>query len=140
MGSTSGAYALKAGEGWVYEDDGYTFEIKLRERSGPSPLAVTVLSVTEDEWPGHTHRGEDEVFFVLDGSVTFRCGDDEFEMEAGGFVHLPTDVQHGYRLRSPQARFLVATVPASASDQSGWGGFISDFEDECEFRSASAAP
>jgi quercetin dioxygenase-like cupin family protein len=138
MGSASGAYALGAGEGWVYEDVGYTFEIKLRERSGPSSLAVTVLSVTEDEWPGHTHRGEDETFYVLEGSVTFRCGDDEFEVDAGGFVFLPTGVQHGYKLRSPHARFLVATVPARDGEKPGWGGFISDFEDECDFRAAPA--
>jgi len=132
--SGTGAFALGAGEGWILEDKGYTFEVKLPERSGPGRLAVTLLVTTEDEWPGHTHRTEDEVFYVLEGSLTFRCGDDQFDVDGGGFVFLPMGIQHGYKLRSPETRLLVATSPAPEGEQPGWDGFLSGFEDDCEFR------
>jgi quercetin dioxygenase-like cupin family protein len=46
--------------------------------------------------PLHVHHGEDESFYVLEGRVRFRCGDEELVAEAGSFVFLPRDVAHGF--------------------------------------------
>jgi quercetin dioxygenase-like cupin family protein len=32
-----------------------------------------------EELPDHTHPTEDEIFYVLQGELTFRCGDESFE-------------------------------------------------------------
>lgn len=46
--------------------------------------------------PLHIHHHEDETFYVLDGAVTFRCGEREFTAEAGTMVLLPQGVPHGF--------------------------------------------
>jgi quercetin dioxygenase-like cupin family protein len=71
---------------------------------------------------------------VRQGALTFRCGDDEFELESGGFIFLPRGIEHGYQIRSADdVRLLVITAPAPEEHaQPGWGGFISDFEREGE--------
>jgi mannose-6-phosphate isomerase-like protein (cupin superfamily) len=96
-----GAFALKPGEGWVY-NAGVDFIIKLGERGQGRRLAVLEYTTGEDEWPGHTHPTEDEVFCVLNGALTFRCGEREFHVDEGGFVFLPK--WHRARLQDPRRR------------------------------------
>lgn len=52
------------------------------ERAGPGQTAGRrqVHGVGRREAPGHTHAMEDEIFYVLQGVVAFRCGDDRFEL------------------------------------------------------------
>ena len=82
------------------------------------------------EEPGdHTHPSEDEMFYVVEGAGTFRCGDRSFDLEAGGFVFLPRGVQHGYTLRSEGlVRLIIVTSPPRESPGKGWGGLIGDLE------------
>jgi quercetin dioxygenase-like cupin family protein len=66
------------------------------------------------------------MLYVLEGSVTFRCGE-SFDVEPG-FVFLPRGIQHGYTIRSQSpVRLLVVTAPVRDSS-GGWGGFVSDME------------
>ena len=46
--------------------------------------------------PMHIHHREDESFYVLEGELTIRCGDDTFSAPAGTFVTLPRGVPHGF--------------------------------------------
>ena len=122
------AYALGPGEGWTYRA-GVDFAVKVCEL-GPSRFAVLEYTTSDDEWPGHTHRTEDEAFYVLKGSLTFRCGDEEFDVDEGGFIFLPHGIQHGYKLRDGgEAHLLVITAPAGEGGaEPGWGGFIGGIE------------
>jgi quercetin dioxygenase-like cupin family protein len=122
-------YALKAGVGRVY-DVGAELIVKLGERHHGRRLAVLEYATDADEWPEHTHPTEDEVFYVLRGALTFRCGEDEFEVEEGGFIFLPNGIQHGYRIRGGgEAHVLVVTAPAPEPDSAvGWDGFVSGLE------------
>lgn len=43
--------------------------------------------------PMHIHQ-EDEVFEVLQGTMTFVCGDERFEAEAGTIVVIPAQMPH----------------------------------------------
>lgn len=132
-------YALQRGEGWIY-DFGDQFVVKAGERAGGKRVAVLEYEATEDEWPGHTHRTEDEIFYVLSGSMTFGCGDQTFDVDAGGFVFLPCGIKHGYKLRDGKpARVLVITTPSDTSAEGGWGGFIADIEDPAHLKSAPTA-
>ncbi len=77
----------------------------------------------------HTHPTEDEMFFVLDGNLTFHCGVETFEARKGSFIFLPHGIQHGYAIPpGEKAHLLVITAPVRAGSGGGWGGFISDFE------------
>ena len=70
--------------------------------------------------PQHVHRSSDEVFFLIDGSLTVRCGDDTWQVEPGSLVFLPRDVPHGFTNsdRGP-ARTLLINAPAGFGDLIG---------------------
>jgi quercetin dioxygenase-like cupin family protein len=128
-------YALTAGQGWVY-DIGAEMIVKLGEKGHGRRFAVLEYTADQDEWPGHVHPTEDEAFYVLKGALTFRCGEAEFDVDAGGFVFLPSGLEHGYKLRgSGEAHLLVVTAPAPEPDAPvGWDGFVSDLENNAELR------
>ncbi len=123
------AYALKPGEGWVYRF-GIDMTVKASEIKPGSGVAVLEYSSQHGEEPeDHSHPTEDEMFYVLDGSLTFRVGDQSFELEQGGFIFLPHGIQHGYAIRPGNTvRLLAITAPARQALSGGWGGFISDIE------------
>ena len=56
------------------------------------------------------HAREDEIFYVLEGEALFQRGVERIEARAGDAVVLPRGIQHGFAVRSPQARMLVLTA------------------------------
>jgi quercetin dioxygenase-like cupin family protein len=128
-------HAVDAGQGWTHHfaELGIDFDVKVGEQRHGRRLAVFELTTRPgEEPPVHTHATEDEFFYVLDGEVAFRCGEDRFEVSAGGCVLLPRGIPHGYRIVSPGARLLVVTTPAPDEGVRGWGGFVSSFEGDSQ--------
>src|SRR5215472_4100636 len=67
--------------------------------------------------PPHIHRREDEFVYVLDGRITFTCGEQTIQAERGAFVFLPRDVAHTFRVEGPgTAHTLNLCVPAGLKD------------------------
>jgi quercetin dioxygenase-like cupin family protein len=130
-------YALKAGEGWTYHY-GIDFTVKAGELGqGRRVALVEYTTRTGEEPPDHTHPAEDEIFYVLQGRLTFRCGEDTFDVEEGGFIFLPRGIEHGYRIQSEgEVRLLAVTAPAEEDAVGGWGGFVADFESQGELRAS----
>jgi quercetin dioxygenase-like cupin family protein len=69
--------------------------------------------------PYHVHHAEDETFYILDGELEFISEGRRFLSGAGGYVFLPRDIPHGFRVvgGSP-ARFLILITPG------GFEGFV----------------
>jgi quercetin dioxygenase-like cupin family protein len=128
-GSRKRPYALKAGEGWTYRF-GIDFTVKAGEvQEGSGATFMEYVTRKGEEPPDHTHATEDEIFYVLDGAVTFRCGEETFDLEKGGFILLPRGIEHGYTLRSDgPVRLIVVTAPVREKSSGGWGGFVADME------------
>ena len=126
-------YALQAGEGWTYRY-GIDFTVKAGELRHGRGLAVTEYVTRKgEEPPEHTHPTEDEIFYVLEGDLTFRCGEQTFEVTTGAFVYLPQGIEHGYTIRSQgDVRLLTMSFPTRAAAGSGWGGFVTDIERDGE--------
>ena len=62
--------------------------------------------------PMHVHYAEDEAFYVLEGELTFQCGDRTARATAGSFVFLPRGVPHGFVVESDTpVRMLTLLVP-----------------------------
>lgn len=122
-------YALKAGEGWTYRY-GIDFTVKASEVQEGSGAAVFEYETRQgEEPPDHTHRTEDEMFYVLEGAISFRCGEKTFDLEEGDFIFLPRGIQHGYTIRSQEpVRVLVVTAPVREGASGGWGGYVADLE------------
>jgi len=63
--------------------------------------------------PAHRHAGNDEAYFVLDGTVEFHVGDEVFDSSSGGFVFVPAGEAHTFgNTREVPARLLVLHAPA----------------------------
>jgi quercetin dioxygenase-like cupin family protein len=73
------------------------FEILFPPNSGP---------------PLHVHEREDEAFYVLEGGLSVRMGDEEFEAPAGSFAFQPRGIPHTFRSSSDGARVLLLMVPS----------------------------
>ena len=67
--------------------------------------------------PLHRHTREAEAFYVLDGSLTYRAGDEIYHLVAGSFIFLPAGIPHAFRITgTTPARFLGLTVPGKLLD------------------------
>ncbi len=64
--------------------------------------------------PGpHIHHTDIETFYVLDGSVEFKLGDEISILEKGGFALIPRGQVHSFTtLGEDPARMLVMVLPA----------------------------
>ena len=49
------------------------------------------------ELEAHTHREEDDAFYILEGTLTFSFADGEAVATPGTFVLVPPGVEHGFR-------------------------------------------
>lgn len=63
--------------------------------------------------PMHRHHREDEAFYILEGHISFTCGERVLDAPAGTFVFLPRDTPHGFRVVGGlPARLLQINTPA----------------------------
>jgi mannose-6-phosphate isomerase-like protein (cupin superfamily) len=67
------------------------------------------------EWiaPLHVHHSDDEAWYVLQGLLRFRLGDETCEVGAGGAVFAPRGTPHAYgnARRGEPARYLLVMTP-----------------------------
>ena len=67
--------------------------------------------------PPHVHTREAESFYVLEGEMTFRAGDDKVRAGAGTFVHLPPGLAHSFKNESGEpARMIITVTPAGLEE------------------------
>jgi quercetin dioxygenase-like cupin family protein len=121
-------YHLRRGTGATY-NIGIDVTVKAGEFRSGHGAAVIEFTTRKGEEPGdHVHDTEDEMFYVLDGELSFECDGKRFEVETGGFVFLPRGLTHNYTIRSDSdVRLLVITAPPRDAGE-GWGGFVGDVE------------
>ena len=87
---TRRGYAVSAGEGVDHDP-------ALKASATSTGGAFTLIeSRTDGGAPPHVHAREDEAMYVLDGRIVVHVGDDEFTVEAGGFVFMPRGVLHDW--------------------------------------------
>ena len=79
------------------------------ELGGPSDDFVIVewsdSGRGEWEWiaPLHVHHADDEAWYVLEGTLRFRLGDDEIEAGPGSAVFAPRGMPHAYGNAAPSS-------------------------------------
>ena len=63
--------------------------------------------------PFHVHYADDEAWYILEGTLAFRLGDQEVQAPAGTAVFAPRGVPHTYWNPQPTAaRYLLIMTPA----------------------------
>lgn len=68
------------------------------------------------EPPPHTHTREDETYYLLEGEMWFKVGDEEFTAKKGDFIFLPKNVQHEFKILSHSFHCLVSYFPANLDE------------------------
>jgi quercetin dioxygenase-like cupin family protein len=66
--------------------------------------------------PLHVHDGLDDSFYLLDGRIVVRRGDELFLAEAGSWVSVPKGTPHTFRVLDGSARMLLVQDDASYRD------------------------
>jgi mannose-6-phosphate isomerase-like protein (cupin superfamily) len=67
--------------------------------------------------PLHVHDTLDDTWYLLEGRMAARCGDDEYVVEAGTWVSMPRGVPHAFRVIGDRpARILVVHDHAAFRD------------------------
>ena len=62
--------------------------------------------------PLHLHRTDDEAWYVLEGRLCVKMGDEEVELNAGSAILVPRGTPHSYRNPAPQrVRYLLVMTP-----------------------------
>lgn len=62
--------------------------------------------------PLHAHEREDEAFYVLEGGLSVRVGDEEWECPVGSFAFQPRGIPHTFKTSSEGARALLLVIPS----------------------------
>jgi quercetin dioxygenase-like cupin family protein len=94
---------------------GGSIAVRLRAEAtgGRLGLIENVIPAGFAGLPLHVHPSFDEAFFVLDGELTFRIGDDVLAAERGALAYAPGDVPHTFaELKGRPARVLIWVTPA----------------------------
>ena len=69
------------------------------------------------EPPLHEHKGEDEVFYVLEGRISFWAADQTVTLRSGDCILLPKDVPHIFQAdRETGAKWLVMSAPGGLDE------------------------
>jgi quercetin dioxygenase-like cupin family protein len=101
-----------AGRSFWGPGDIYTFLVTGEESAG-AYFSMLAIVPPNGGPPPHIHRHEDETFYVLEGTPTFRLGDDEVVAQPGDFVNVPKGVVHGFRNASDRPlRMILTFTPA----------------------------
>ncbi len=82
------------------------------EDTGGRLTVYEILFPPDSGPPLHVHEREDEAFYVLEGSLSVRMGDEEFEAPAGSFAFQPRGIPHTFRSSGEGARVLLLVVPS----------------------------
>lgn len=103
---------------------GSTMEMLLDAASSNGQLMILRTDATAgDAAPVHMHGHEDEVFIVLDGTMTVWVGDQRREVATGGICFLPRGIPHAYRVTSETATVLNVCTPGGLEAgfrEAGW--------------------
>jgi quercetin dioxygenase-like cupin family protein len=83
------------------------------ERTDGSLTAFENVIAPGEGPPLHTHVSQDEAWYVLEGELRFRLGEELSGAQAGSFVFVPRGVPHCFQNSgSSPARILVLFTPA----------------------------
>ena len=77
---------------------------------------IETLSRKGTEPPRHTHRNEDEAWYVLEGEVSFYIGDETRRATPGSFVFAPRGVPHSFGFETEVIRMLILLAPGGPEE------------------------
>lgn len=95
---------LAGGQGRVYQCGTMTAVFKADENETNACYSISEwwLEPHSDGPGAHFHEDNDEVFYVLEGSLSFLVGDKWVEADKGTFLRIPANTMHDFKNRTNQ--------------------------------------
>jgi len=95
------------------------FECKVSANDSREGLCAFVTTKIEKGGPPyHFHYTQDEWFYILEGEIVFKIGDDIFTAKAGDSVFAPRQIPHTFTKTSEEpARMLITYQPAGTMEE-----------------------
>jgi mannose-6-phosphate isomerase-like protein (cupin superfamily) len=107
------AFVLSAGEGRALWHLGVLLNFKaLGIETNGEFWALEGLADKHMAVPLHAHSREIEVWYVLEGEITFTIGNEQKTVGPGSFAYIPRNTPHTFQIRSGTARWVGFGAPA----------------------------
>src|ERR1700745_2095341 len=116
--ATDVAVSRAAGTGPATWAMGMLFErLAGTEETGGLLGASVVTQPPGQASPLHVHTREAEAWYLLQGAMTYRAGEQLIRMTARDFIYLPPEVPHAFRTTGTvPVRFLALALPGGLLD------------------------
>jgi len=104
------AVIVPPGEGVRFDNVEF---LGLSEHTPRVNVSVITMAPGREGPESHVHQDEDDVFYVLDGELTFKLASGDVAAPAGTFVLVPPGVEHTFANRTATpVRVLNIHAPA----------------------------
>lgn len=101
------SWMIDAEEGDAYWSLGSLTVLKATDENTNGSFSMVEERIPEGQSPPlHVHQSDDEMFYVLDGTVTFEVGGERFTATDGSTVFAPYGLPHSY-LTEEETRWLM---------------------------------
>lgn len=115
MTTGAAAFVVAPGDGVTLDGPvGGPLQLALRgSQTGGSVTALENIVAPGEGPPLHTHDEQDEIWFVVEGDLRFRLGDDVVAAPTGSWAFVPRRTAHCFQnAGTSPARILVLFTPA----------------------------
>jgi mannose-6-phosphate isomerase-like protein (cupin superfamily) len=149
MTATEGGIVVGPGEGKLLLPNRWWLPLDAADTPGGMAIMEALLPPGARPTRIHTHRNTDEVWYILDGRLTFRIGSQQLEAGSGTCVVVPRGVVHGlvnastepvrYLLMLTPGKMagyfeelgaLIAATPSGPPDQGQWAAIATKYDTE----------
>lgn len=100
----SGVIYLAGGEGRAYSLGRMRSIFKADEEETKATYSISEWWL-DPHTPGpgaHSHEANDDIFYVIEGVMTFLAGDQRIDASKGAFLRIPAGVVHDFENRTDQ--------------------------------------
>lgn len=104
------ALILPAGQGRVYDCGTMTAIFKADENETNNKYSVSEwwLQPNSDGPGAHKHEDNDEVFYVLEGSISILIGEEWIVADKGTFLRIPAKTMHDFKNQTDQKAGMLS--------------------------------
>ncbi len=116
---------LGPGEGRVIQVPGHAITYKAHGEETGGAYSLLEVLLTGDGPPQHIHKAEEEAFYVLEGEVNIKVGEQTIRATVGSFVLVPRGPVHTFwNAGATPAKLLIIFSPPGFEQAfvEVWGG------------------
>jgi quercetin dioxygenase-like cupin family protein len=117
MSVVDGAITLGPGEGRVIQVPGHPITYKATTEGTGGAYSLLEVVVAGEGPPQHIHKAEEEAFYVLEGEVNIKIGEETIRGTAGSFVLIPRGTVHTFWNTGPTHAKLLAIFSPPGFEQ-----------------------